>query len=172
MPLQVPLRLRRHWQQLRLIYGNIIDLGPTGYDNNYMYLAWTSPAPCTPITGNLVESNIVISNFAGSANNTFNGYTGYAYTASNLQGFLPVPIVTANTYHNYGGGDEGSAGNTAMFSDAFPIHSDPLCTGWTYDLDPSSSMFLPPMSFPKIIKDWGPSGFAIPHTGTAPSCPH
>jgi hypothetical protein len=42
---------------------------------------------------------------------------------------------------------------------------------WDYQTVPGSLVTQSPVAFPGLPGGWGPPGFSIPHTGTAPSIP-
>jgi hypothetical protein len=39
-------------------------------------------------------------------------------------------------------------------------------------MSPTSPVLAAPVSFPGLMGGWGPPGYVLPETGTAPSCPH
>lgn len=92
-------------------------------------------------------------------------------TASPITAPLPVttPVVKNNFYHNYVGTSVNSGG---VYSDSHPVTGDPLINGWTYTISGSSPAFNSPVSFSGLPSSWGPPGFVVPQTGTAPSNPH
>jgi hypothetical protein len=142
------------------ITGNICDLAS---DSDYQSIAIYGRGSVWPksMTGNTFEHNIVIS--AGSG-------TGYGYLGGTQ---TPDPMtITDNAYYNYVGSSMKNTGNEYIGSDADPVYENPQITGWVYSIATDSPVFRSPVSFPGIEGGWGPPGFAIPHTGTAPSCPH
>jgi hypothetical protein len=151
-----------------IISGNIIDIGAT---SRAITAIWYSGGQAINhgMAGNTFTGNIVLSNFAGRLNTTFSGAGGYAYYQN-----LPPPsnyTIKNNVYHNYArGGAVFSNGQLA--GDANPITLDPRIEGWTYRIADDSPVFAAPVRFPRIAGGWGPPGFVIPETGTAPSGPH
>jgi hypothetical protein len=142
------------------ITGNICDLAA---DSDYQSIVIYGRGKDNPTSmlGNTFEHNIVIS----SGNSTGYGYYGATKT--------PNPMnITDNVYHNYVGSTIKSTGNWAVGSDSNPVHENPQLSGWTYGIASGSAALDTPTSFAKIAGGWGPPGFVIPHTGTAPSCPH
>jgi Right handed beta helix region len=136
---------------------NILDLD--GFASNILTLQTSSGSGCSAgaMSGNQFENNIVI------GEDSSHGYV--------LQSGSPTnpPTITTNDYWNYDGGTIITGGT---YSDANPINQNPLLSGWTYAMNPASAVTGPPVSFPAIVGGWGPPGYAIPQTGTAPSSPH
>ncbi len=143
-----------------VITGNICDLAS---DSNYQSIVIYGRGKGWPIsmTGNVFEHNIVIS--AGTG-------TGFGYLGGTR---TPDPmIINDNAYHNYVGSTIKSTGNKYVGSDHDPVYENPRISGWTYNIAAESTVFHSPVSFPAIVRGWGPPGFVIPHQGTPPSCPH
>jgi hypothetical protein len=140
--------------------GNICDLSAdSGYQSIVIYGRGKDEP--SSMLGNTFEHNIVISASSG----TGAGYYGATKT--------PNPMnITDNVYHNYEGSTIKSTGNWAVGSDSDPVNINPQLSGWTYGIASGSAALDTPTSFAKIAGGWGPPGFVIPHTGTAPSCPH
>jgi hypothetical protein len=145
--------------------GNIVDLGTHGYIINVGYQSNGTNA--FAMTGNVIEQNIFIGNWAGAqASYTF-GQGPDAYFAGGPTGVVP-PTLTNNLYYNYGSGSLSTQGN--QWSDSNPITGEnPLISGTTYTLATNSPAYTSRLNFPPIIGGWGPPGYSIPATGTAPS---
>jgi len=142
-----------------VITGNICDLADSEYQSIVAYGGGTHHV--TEMTGNVFAHNIVISGSAGS---------GSGYSGSSLP---PTPMtISDNAYYNYVGSAITSSGTGGAGSDSNPVYEDPQLSGWTYALATGSPVLESPVEFVGITGGWGPSGFAIPQTGTPPSCPH
>jgi hypothetical protein len=140
------------------IGGNICDLADSGYQDIVIY-SWDQLD--YPMSGNVFENNIVISASAGSGS----GFSGYNSP--------PNPMtISNNAYYNYVGSSINSSGTGGAGSDVDPVYENPQLSGWTYNIANVSPVFNSPVVFPGIMGGWGPPGFAIPQTGTPPSCPH
>jgi hypothetical protein len=150
-----------------LISNNIFDLGFSSreYIADFTYppsaggsidFTWSAP--------NIVQDNVIVSNYAGqtNTNDSGGGHAGVEYVQGS--GAMPSNLMTiqGNTYHNYGGGAETTAGN--QYGDTNPIHADPGCHGYLYALS------NPPSGWTAIKSGWGPPGFVIP-SSTNHSCP-
>jgi len=127
------------------VTGNILDL-----DGQNVSLARFQSSGCPAITGNTFQGNIIISN--GSAGG-YNGFTGNVTTQN-------------NAYFNYDGGTLLSSG------DSNPVVENPSLSCYSYLLSTGSLAKNSPVSFPDLYRGWGPPGFTINQTGTAPSSPH
>jgi hypothetical protein len=150
------------------VEGNIIDLGSTASVSLMGIGTCALPAVLTDMTGISFKRNIVISNFTGNQNSTWASRGNQSFVTA---GPPPnYPTIAGNLYHNYGGGQELATGN--VVSDTNPVHSNPLCFGWTYSLAGNSPAYDSPIDFPPMAGNWGPPGFVIPQTGTGPSCLH
>jgi hypothetical protein len=152
------------------ITGNLFDIGGSGNQQVLFYqcspgdFRTTCPGAGTPgglttMTGNDFTSNIIISTGSSVAK---------AFRADTVKGNA-VPTVQNNVYFNYSG---GSINDTGDFTDSNPMYENPQCSGWTYTIVSGSPVFSSPVSFPHISGGWGPPGYTIPQSGTAPSCPH
>jgi hypothetical protein len=142
------------------ITGNICDLASdSGYQSIVIY--GRGKGNPTSMPGNTFEHNIVISAGSGA------GYGFYGATQT------PTPMaITDNAYYNYVGSSIKNTGNQYVGSDADPVYGDPQISGWNYSIASDSPVFKSPVSFPGLTGSWGPPGFVIPETGTAPACPH
>jgi Right handed beta helix region len=125
-------------------------------------------------TGNSFTNNIVLVNAT-----SFSTPTGVAGNAPFLTSANSGPLgnfhVQNNFYCNYskiGSGPYNDTGN--QFNDMSPAlcNSDSGISGWNYNITASSAVFSSPVSFQPIAGGWGPPGFIVPQTGTAPSEPH
>jgi len=152
--------------QNNTIKGNIIDLGNSGWICDVVYEKYDSG---DPTTGNSIVGNIFIGNWSGSQTS---GALGVPHVAIPSGGSSPsAPTIAHNLFYNYGGGGISTGGNS--FTDASPImNQNPLVSGWTYELSAASPANSSPMDFTPIVGQWGPPGYSIPETGTAPSSPH
>lgn len=146
--------------------GNIVDLGAAANIQNMNY---GSDGFGVPMTGNVIEQNIFIGKWSGTQQSWSLGVGPYAWPSSN--GNVPVfPTLTHNMYFNYGTGSLSTTGNN--YSDASPTTaSNPsfASSQCTYTLSGGSPALNAPISFPGITGGWGPPGYTIPCTGTAPS---
>jgi hypothetical protein len=142
------------------ITGNICDLASdSGYQSIVIYGRGKTEPPSMP--GNNFVHNIVLTASSGI------GYGYYGATRT------PTPMtITDNGYYNYVGTSIKDTGNEYVGSDADPVYADPQITGWTYEIASDSPVFKSPVSFPGLTRGWGPPGFVIPQTGTAPAVPH
>jgi hypothetical protein len=85
----------------------------------------------------------------------------------------PTPLtIQDNAYFNYAGTSVASTGTGGAGSDASPTTEDPGISCWAPSLASGSPVTGAPVSFPGITGGWGPPGFVMPETGTAPSWPH
>jgi hypothetical protein len=140
--------------------GNICDLASdSGYQSIVIY--GRGKVDLIAMPNNKFEHNVVISASSG---------VGYGYYGA-TKTLTPMEI-TDNDYHNYVGSSIKSTGNSYVGSDSDPVNINPQLSGWTYGIASGSAALDTPTSFAKIAGGWGPPGFVIPHTGTAPSCPH
>jgi hypothetical protein len=134
---------------------NLCDLGPSQYTRVMTY-QWDSLD--LPMTGNSVTNNVIV---AGSAS------PGTGYSDS---GTPTPPTIKDNAYYNYVGTSVDSSGPSG--SDANPTYEDPGISCWDPTIVGTSPVFTAPVSFKPIVGGWGPPGFVLPQTGTAPSWPH
>lgn len=148
--------------------GNIIDLGSTAHYYVVAFSDFPNNVKCSndPFTG-----NIIIANYAG-ANAATTAWTGGTIGGAYIGNGSGAEVIKNNMYHNYGGGAEDTNAFGVGNGDTAPLHADPLLSGWTYTLASNSTAFQAPVNFQPIIGGWGPPGYIIPQTGTAPSCPH
>jgi hypothetical protein len=150
------------------ISNNIVDLGNSGeiVDMGYLLYSTVAPNPVyPPMTGNQVSANIFIGNWSGGQRSWGGGNGPLAFPA---WGNSPTaPSISGNLYFDYGTGTLSTTGNE--FHDTNPITGiDPLISGETYALASNSPVFSA-LSFPPLNTSWGPPGYAIPLSGTAPS---
>lgn len=151
--------------------GNICDLAG-GASGTAIIRVQTPGANGGAGTGNLFEHNIVVGSISGAAGG------GWETDA----GAEPFPTIQNNMYYNYIG---SSVTNTCTQSvcgpgavgDQAPVLSNPLLHCWGAILAATSPAFSPPTSVPGQGSTWdtpgfwGPTGFTVPHTGTAPVWP-
>ena len=62
--------------------------------------------------------------------------------------------------------------SAGAYSDSDPVTEDPELSGWAYDIASTSPVFKAPVDFVALVGGWGPPGYVLPETGTAPSSPH
>lgn len=148
---------------------NFCDLGSTSRINPML---WDQDGNSFGVgmVGNIYSNNINISNFAGSSNSNPVICQGCAYVE---QGGVVASdfTISNNAYHNYGGGVEPT--NGSVIGDSSPQHitaTSLKCSGYLYNLDPTSLAEASPVSFVPPTGGWGPPGFVIP-TSTNHSCP-
>jgi len=140
--------------------GNICDLASdSGYQSIVIY--GRGKVDLIAMPNNKFEHNVVISASSG---------VGYGYYGA-TKTLTPMEI-TDNDYHNYVGSSIKSTGNSYVGSDSDPVSENPGLSGWTYTSAKDAQVSDSPVSFTAVKGGWGPPGFTIPHTGTAPSCPH
>jgi hypothetical protein len=155
----------------------LISMGPCGTGGSISCSGPTAPSS--------ISKNIVVMRFSGNfAGNVFgNGgafpWTSYYCTAasSGFPGTLAQWISTfsTNMYHNYAGGQSsGVFGSTAcgtLLMETTPQQTDPLCSGYLYNLAGTSPALGSPMSFQDVVaaRSAGPPGFVIP-TSSNHSC--
>jgi hypothetical protein len=154
------------------VMGNIFDMGLTGH---IIFLNSSTGS------GNNFSSNIILSNYSGDPYSP--SFGSWCRSYSHGMTTPSSPACAANVYHNYGGGTTYTTGHgkgAPVVSDSNPQIIDPKISGWTYNVDPTSPVFAPPVNFPTLPANWGepgfwgPRGFIISSIGTAsvPSCPH
>jgi hypothetical protein len=134
------------------VSGNIIDLGDDG-SKSAVLLQVTK-------AGNSFSGNIILSSYQGAGS--------YGYLEVDAPSVAPV--IRDNLYWNYAGGTTRSDGNTV--NDINPLRANPMISCWSYQIAPGSPALLGPVGFKPITGNWGPPGFQVTQTGTAPSSPH
>jgi len=143
--------------------GNIVDLGTAGVIQNFDYEI-DSGSSVPTMSGNSFTGNIFIGNWSGSQDGYGSGSGPSAYGG----GAAVNPTLAHNLYYNYGTGSLSTTG--PQFADPSPINGrDPLISGTTYTMSSGSPAFSGPMNFTEIAGHWGPPGYVIPDSGTAPS---
>ncbi len=145
---------------------NVFDLNNPFLVSNYInvYFNQSSNGTLLNMAGNQVENNIFVT---GAHSGAGQGYHGDLSP--------PTPMTISNNfYKNFVGSSIATTGNNGAGSDASPQQpgTSPLITCWAPILDAASVTRNSPVSFPGITGSWGPPGFVIPQTGTAPSWPH
>jgi hypothetical protein len=144
--------------------GNIVDLGA---DTGAQIV--TTQNDGVTMSGNSWQNNLIV---AGAS-----GMTGGGYPCNTQTCQLDN---TDNAYFNYVGSSVITTGDVPSGTgDTNPTQVNPSITcGWTYALSPTSPVYAAPVSFPTQPAGWGsagfwgPPGFTIPRSGTAPSPPH
>jgi hypothetical protein len=143
--------------------GNICDLGTNG-SMGPVSAQYESP---TTMAGNTWTNNLVVAAISGS-----NVGAGYNCNSGPCQ-----MTIGPNAYFNYTGSSVGTSGS--LGSDSKPVNANPNFTcGWEYTLPSNSPVYTSPPGFPTqpagwgTAGFWGPPGFVIPQSGTAPSPPH
>jgi len=148
------------------VSGNIIDLGSSTF-------AWTTVWYKDGGAGMTTETftgNIVVSSFAGNQATNGLGQSGFSYYENS--GVASDYTISANAYHNYGGGQERTDGSVA--SDASPQHYTSAqmaltCPNGIYSIGAGSTALGAPVNFPQLVGGWGPPSFTIP-SSTNHSC--
>jgi hypothetical protein len=138
--------------------GNLTDLA--SYQQHVAVFQTSGVSGCSSaaMSGNVYTNNVVIGEGGGG---------GYALLSGSP---MHTPTIANNDYYNYGGASI-SPGSGA-YADTAPASVDPQLSGWAYAMSPTSPVLAAPVSFPKLVGGWGPPGYVLPETGTAPSCPH
>jgi hypothetical protein len=143
--------------------GNIVDLGTTADLMNLDYELDASADPPATI-GNVVQNNLFIGNWSGAQQGYGSGGGPYAYGGGSTSG---NPAIANNLYYNYGSGSLSTTGSAG--TDSNPTSGiNPLISGATYSLASNSPAYSLVGGFTAIIGNWGPPGYAIPPSGTAP----
>lgn len=149
------------------ITGNIVDVGGTGLTFAGFWDHLSSLTYDAGMAGNTFISNVIIFGFSGAQNTNGGSNNGFTYWQN-----MPAADfnIQNNVYYNYAGGQVFS--NGVVVSDSKPLNEDALLSGWNYQITAGSPVFASPVNFQPIVGGWGPPGFAIPQSGTAPSSPH
>jgi hypothetical protein len=146
-----------HGGQDNVLKGNVCDLGASGNGAIVVY----QDDMLTQMAGNVFEDNVVVAGSSGP---------GKAFVGI---GSPPNAMTIANNgYFNYAGTSVASTGTGGAGSDASPTYVNPGISCWSPSLPSGSPVTGAPVSFPGITGGWGPPGFVMPMTGTAPSWPH
>lgn len=140
--------------------GNIVDLGTTAFLGNLNY-EWNSSQFPGNMPNNVFQNNIFIGNWTGTQQSYGSGNGPFAYPSTNNGGTNIA--FSGNYYWNYGSGSLSTSG-TQQNDSTGVTNVNPLISGTTYTLSAST----PVVGFPGIPGGWGPPGYAIPSTGTAP----
>lgn len=139
------------------ITGNLTDLATLQQDNFVVQTSDVSGCVNHTMSGNTYQHNIVISGGGGGGYSLLSGTPGNA------------PAIAHNSYWNYAG---AAVGTTGDYSDASPVTQNPqLSGGRAYTVAGGSPVFSSPILFTGLPSSWGPPGYSIPATGTAPSSP-
>lgn len=145
-----------HGGNHNIISGNIIDIGAGGKQCVMNYAG----RGAAPMIGNKFYDNVIISSYkidsAGGAYRKF--------------GKILDPEIMNNLYYNYSTGTVNTGGIFYKLKDLKPVTFDPGLSGWTYTMDPESKVYQQLAGFIPITRKWGPPGYTVPQTGTAPSC--
>jgi parallel beta-helix repeat protein len=146
-----------HGGQNNVLRGNLCDIGASATSAIVTY----QNDSLTQMTGNLFEDSVVVAGASGA---------GAGFRGSNSP---PNPMtIQNNAYHNYVGTTVDSNSTSGAGSDSNPTYVDPQVSCWAPTIAPASPVLGAPVSFAGIVSGWGPPGFIIPQTGTAPSWPH
>ena len=138
-----------------VIANNVCDLGAAAGTQIVQY----ENHDITAMTGNVFEHNVVV---AGSAD----GGAGFVGNSP------PNPMTVANNgYFNYVGATVDSTSTGGAGADSSPTYVDPELSCWAPSMAAGSPVETA-VSFPGITGSWGPPGYVLPMTGTAPSWPH
>lgn len=139
-----------------VITGNVCDLGAAAGTQIVAYQNHS----VTAMTGNVFQGNVVVAASAAGGG----GFVGNT---------PPNPMTVAhNAYFNYAGSSVSSASTGGAGADSSPTYVDPQVSCWAPGMAAGSPVRAAPVSFPGITGGWGPPGYALPMTGTAPSWPH
>ena len=135
--------------------GNLTDLATFGQHVAVFQTSGVSACASATMSGNEYEHNVIIGAGGGG---------GYALLSGSPQN---TPTITDNDYYSYGSSpiSSGSGG----YADSHPSSANPEVSGWAYTLASGSPVLAAPVSFPGLVGDWGPPGYALPTTGTPPS---
>jgi hypothetical protein len=147
--------------------GNLVDL-EDGTIENIWYLNITGHQA---MTGNVVDGNVWIVN-AASFSTPAGVDVDVQYHTSPNAGAVQSPECTGNFYYNYN--PSGPLPNSGdQWTDSHPQTSsaDPGISGWDYQIAKNSPIYAQ-TTFAPLKRGWGPPGFSLPQSGTAPSCPH
>ena len=141
-----------------IVDDNILDMGTSSRQSAFL--------GCGDTAGEtFIQSNIIISNFAGGLN------TGNGGVFSDD----PDTMVDSNVYWNYGGGAVVTSGQSV--GDIDPVIENPQIAGYYYSIATNSPVFSSPVNFMPITGGWGPPGFVIPSStnisspATGGACP-
>ncbi len=153
---------------------NLCDIGP-GPSGQYIGLDVIQfKNPMTMVEeitgGSSFQHNVVVTNTASQTG----GAAAQGYNVSSQGGTPHIMAITNNAYWNYNGTSVFSGPNptgTAQPGDTNPVYEDPKLSGYSVGQLLSSAVFGSPVSFICLVGNWGPPGFTIPATGTAPSWP-
>lgn len=145
-----------HGGDNNVIRRNICDMGNAGY---LAIAVYQRSNISHAMTGNVFSNNIVVAGRASAGD----GFTGYD---------TPVHPMTIdnNVYFNYVGSSITSTGTGGVGSDSHPVYKNPQISCWAPHIRSSGRAFSSSASSP--TRSWGPPGFVIPQSGTAPSWPH
>jgi len=142
--------------------GNICDLGANGSMGPV-----AAQSIGVTMTGNAWTNNLILAGVSGS-----NVGSGYNCNTAPCQ-----MTIGPNAYFNFAGSSVNASGG--LGSDSNPVNANPNFTcGWEYTLPSNSPVYSSPPGFRAqpagwgTAGFWGPPGFVIPQTGTAPSPPH
>ena len=130
-------------------------------------------------TGNVFSNNIIVENNAPSS-----AAGGYSFWYSES---MPPILTQNNLYYNYSNTnyyvlcnpDQGCSPTTGSDRN-YVTGTNPLIHCWGAIFSPNTTVGNSPVSFPTITAQpadydtpgfWGPPGFTVTHTGTAPSWP-
>lgn len=143
------------------VSGNICDLGDGLLGRQYVWVyqdaSFCSGVGC--MSNNVFEGNIVVSRASIAM-------------GGNLTFFSGSDGIIARNNLSY------SCGTGAILDSAAVSNENPGLSTWNYLLATSSPAYGSPVNFPKQPSEWGnagfwgPPGYTVPQTGTAPSCPH
>ena len=138
--------------------GNLTDLA--SYAQHIATFQTSGVAGCSSATmsGNEYVNNVVIGAGGGG---------GFALLSGSPQ---HAPTIASNDYWSYSGAQISSG--SGSYGDTSPLRDDPAVSGWDYEMAAGSPVFVAPVSFTRLVGGWGPPGYVLPETGTAPSSPH
>lgn len=138
--------------------GNLTDLATFAQHVATFQTSGVAGCASATMSGNEYEHNVVIGAGGGG---------GYSLLSGSPQ---HTPTITDNDYYSYGSSSISSG--SGSYSDSAPSQVNPQLSGWTYTVAAGSPVLASPVSFPPLVGGWGPPGYVLPETGTAPSSPH
>jgi hypothetical protein len=138
--------------------GNLTDLGSFAQHVAVFQTSGVSGCSSATMSGNEYENSIIIGGGGGG------GYSLLSGSPKN------TPTIKDNDYYSYG--STAISSGSGAYSDSDPVNQNPQISGWTYDIASSSPVFGSPVSFTALVGGWGPPGYVLPETGSAPSSPH
>ncbi len=138
--------------------GNLTDLASYAQHVATFQTSGVSGCSNAAMSGNEYVNNVVIGAGGGG---------GFALLSGSPQ---HAPTIANNDYWSYAGAPISSG--SGSYGDPSPVRDNPEVSGWDYEMTTGSPVLSAPVSFPRLVAGWGPPGYVLPQTGTAPSSPH